>query len=138
MGKKFLDGFAESSPEWDDTWSDADKKSFRSKELKKFIAVLFLRNSDYSTYNKLLVDYRKNFANKLNLYPESLEDMVDVMRQVIPKKKKSDKNHNNNGNGNNKGDQDKGQNLESSNTQTTKGGQSDDACYACGDKTCRL
>ena len=56
MGKKFLDGFAESSPEWNDTWPDADKKSFRSKELKKFIAVLFLRNSDYSTYNELLVD----------------------------------------------------------------------------------
>ena len=67
-----------------------------------------------------------------------LEDMVDVMRQVIPKKKKSDKNHNNNGNGNNKSDQSKGQDLESSNTQTTKGSQSDDACYACGDKACRL
>ena len=68
--------------EWPNTGSDAEKKAFRSKELKKFIAVLFLRNSDYATYNELLIDYRKNFANKQNFYPKSLEDMVDVMRQV--------------------------------------------------------
>ena len=119
MGTRFLDGFAENLPEWPNTGSDAEKKTFRSKELKKFIAVLFLRNSDYATYNELLVDYRKNFANKQNFYPKSLKDMVDVMRQVTPKKKKPGKNRNDNKN--NKNDQGKGQELEASNAQTTKG-----------------
>ena len=54
-----------------------------------FLAVLFLQNADHSTYNELLVEYRKSVANKCNIYPKSLEDVVDVMRQVTPKKKKS-------------------------------------------------
>ena len=92
MGTKFLDGFAENSADWNNTWSDNEKNIFRSKELKKFIAVLFLRNADYATYSKLLIEYRKSFANKHDLYPKTLEDMVDVICQVIPKKKKSGRN----------------------------------------------
>ena len=99
MGKKFLDGFAENCEDWDNNWGDDRKKEFWANELKKFLAVLFLRNADHSTYNELLVEYRKSFANKCNIYPKSLEDVVDVMRQVTPKKKKST---NNNKNGNNK------------------------------------
>ena len=57
-------------------------------ELEKFIAVLFLRNADYGTYNKLMVEYRKSYANKYDTYPKSLKDVVDVMRQVQPKPKK--------------------------------------------------
>ena len=53
-----------------------------------FLSVLFLRNADYATYNELLVDYRKSYANKIDIYPKSLEDVIDVMRQVTPKKKK--------------------------------------------------
>ena len=107
--------------------------------MKKFLAVLFLQNADYSTYNELLVEYRKSYANKLDIYPKSLEDVVDVMQQVVPKKKKPTNNRNGNGNG--KNDQDgKGQEIETSNAQTTKGNGDGkgNACYACGDKTCRL
>ena len=59
MGKKFLDGFAENSPEWDDDWTGNEKSEFKSNELKKFLSVLFLRNADYAIYNELLVDYCK-------------------------------------------------------------------------------
>ena len=86
-----------------------------------------------------MVEYRKSYANKHDLYPKTLEEMVDVMRQVVPKKKKSDRNRNGNRDGNNKNDQDKGQEIEASNAQTTKGnggGDKGDACYACGDKSC--
>ena len=55
--------------------------------MKKFIAVLFLRNADYATYNDLLVEFRKSYANKLDIYPKNLEDVVDVMRQQPPKKR---------------------------------------------------
>ena len=87
------------------------------------------------------MEYRKSYANKHDIYPKSLEDVVDVMRQVIPKKKKPKPDRNGNGNnGNGKNDQDKSQELESSNAQTTKGQNGDDkgegAYYACGDKTC--
>ena len=75
---------------------------FKSNEMKKFVAVLFLRNADYATYNDMLVEYRKSYANKLDIYPKSLEDVVDVMRQQ-PKKKKPKPTGNNNGNGNGKG-----------------------------------
>ena len=80
------------------------------------------------TMNTLL--NRKNFANKQNFYPKSLQDMVDIMRQVTPKKKRPGKNGNDNGN--NKNDQGKGQELEASNAQTTKGtGGGDDKGNAC-------
>ena len=56
--------------------------------MDKFIAVLFLWNSTYDRYNSLLVEYRKDFANKSNKYPADLQAMMDVMRQVPNKKKK--------------------------------------------------
>merc|ERR1711884_955724 len=61
MGKSFLDGFAENSSDWNDRWTDDEKKEFKSNELKRFLAVLFLQNADYSTYNELLVEYRKSY-----------------------------------------------------------------------------
>ena len=100
LGKKFLDGFAENLPGWDNSMSDDDKKKFKEKELKKFLAVLFLRNADYGTYNELLVEYRKAYANKQDIYPKSLEDVLDVLRQIQPKKKKVDNNNRNSNNGN--------------------------------------
>ena len=78
------------------------------------------------------------YANKQDLYPKTLEDMVDVMRQITPKKKKAEKTQNGNGNHNSE----KNSEIEASNAQTTKANQSGDgkgdACYCCGDKDCRL
>ena len=82
LGKKFLDGFAENLPGWNNSMSDDDKKKFKEKELKKFLAVLFLRNADYGTYNELLVEYCKAYVNKQDIYPKSLEDVLDVMWQI--------------------------------------------------------
>ena len=83
LGKKFLNGFTENLPGWNgDTMSDDAKKKFKEKELNKFLAVLFLQNADYGTYNYLLVEYRWAYANKQDIYPKSLEDVLDVMRQV--------------------------------------------------------
>ena len=81
LGKKFLNGFTENLPDWNgDTMSDDVKKKFKEKELNKFLAVLFLRNANYRTYNDLLVEYRRSYANKQDIYPKSLEDVLDVMR----------------------------------------------------------
>ena len=68
---------------------DESKKKFKKDMLDKFIAVLFLRNSNYEKYNSMLVEYRKDFANKCNKYPANLQAMMDVMRQVPIKKKKA-------------------------------------------------
>ena len=82
VGRKFLDGRAEQCDEYKNntTWSNKQKAEFKTNEMRKFIAILFLRNSDHATYNDLLVEYRKSFANKLDIYPKSLEDVADVMR----------------------------------------------------------
>ena len=91
-GNKFLDGFSEMLPDWDNTWTDADKNEFFQNEPKKYVAVLFLRNADYHSYNELMVEYRKSYRKKLNTYPKSLEDVVAVMRQVQPEKSKKSNN----------------------------------------------
>lgn len=107
MGKIFLDGFAENSPEWENDWSDDKKRKSKENELKKFLSVLFLRNADYATYNKLLLECRKSYANKIDIYPKCLEGIIDVMRQVTPKKRKSNNNRNSNGNDSISNDKDK-------------------------------
>lgn len=151
VSRKFLDGFAEQCDEYKNntTRSNEQKAEFKTNEMRKFIAMLFLQNSDHVTYNDLLVEYRKSFANKLDIYPKSLEDVVDVMRQQPAKKKKSkptgDRNGNGkgNGNGNSSGNEKDDQGIKSSNAQTTKrcGSNKDDdeaACFCCGDKSCRV
>ena len=86
------------------------------------------------TYNDLLVDYRKSYANKLDIYPKTLDNMMDVMRQVTPKKKraapKNDKDTTQ--------DKDKSTELESSHLQTTDKDKGGAACYCCSDPICRL
>ena len=143
MGRKFLDGFTENCLDWDNEWTDEQKNEFKANEVKKFLAILFLQNVNHSTYNELLVEYRKSFRNLRNIYPKSLEDVVDVMRQVTPKKKKPTNNNRNcSAKSDNKNGQDQGQELELSNAQNTKGqgGKDEDkaACYCCRDKSCRL
>ena len=145
VGRKFLDGFAEQREEYknnDAIWNDEQKAEFKRNELRKFVAILFLRNSDYGTYNDLLVEYRKSFANKVDIYPKSLEDVVDVMRQQPAKKKKpkpaGEKTGNGKANGNGNSSDKDDQGIESSNAQTAKGRDEEAACFCCGDKSCRV
>ena len=90
FGKKMLDGFAENTPEYlaltfGDTVGQANVKK---KALNNFLAMLFLRNVDKDRFGDMLVDYRKEFANKENKYPQSVANMMDVMRQQPEKRRK--------------------------------------------------
>ena len=51
--------------------------------------MLFLRNLDKDRFGEMLVEYRKSFANKDNKYPQTVSDMMDVMRQQPEKQKKN-------------------------------------------------
>lgn len=105
------------------------------------IAVLFLRNSKHDRYNKLLVEFRKTYANKECKYPQNITDMIDVMRQQPEKKKpRSPK-------GNNQRDKDKDQREKdgpkeeepASSFAQTKGttpAKKKIACFCCGDEDC--
>ena len=101
--------------------------------LDKFIAVLFLRNSNYERYNSMLVEYRKDFANKCNKYPADLQAMMDVMRQVpIKKKKPAPKTPT-------KPTEKDKEVLATSLSQKKEGDDKDGpACFICGDPKCRV
>ena len=74
----------------------------------------------------------KSFANKWDIYPKSLEDVVDIMRQVPPKKAKP-KVQNSNA-------PDKKPELATSLAQQDKTKSSGDEgrCFYCENPTCRL
>ena len=48
----------------------------------EFIAVLFLRNANYTRFGSMLTDYRKLFANNDDKYPKDLKCMMDVMQKT--------------------------------------------------------
>ena len=88
FGKRLVDGYAEQLNDYT-TAADADaKKAIKAREWNKFIAILFLRNSESGRFNEMLIDYRKDYANGISKYPKDLQAMVDVMRQQPEKKKK--------------------------------------------------
>ena len=102
------------------------------------MAILFLRNSNQGVYGKLVHDYRKEFANNEDRYPKTLRQVVDVMRQIKPKKKKTNGSgkDRNNGNKNNKDKSDKDKESEKKGSSFA---QTDDKprCFCCGDAECR-
>ena len=131
FGKGFLDGFCEEQSEYKSLVLDESKKKFKKEMLDKFIAVLFLRNSNYERYNSMLVEYRKDFANKCNKYPADLQAMMDVMRQVPVKKKKTSLKT--------PTKQEEKEELATSLAQKKDGDTSEEAaCFICGDPKCRV
>ena len=90
FGKRMLDGFAENTLEYIVfTLGDTDGQSrVKKKAMDNFLAMLFLRNTDKERFGDMLVDFRKSYANKDNKYPQSVADMMDVMRQQPEKQRK--------------------------------------------------
>ena len=63
----------------------------KSEVLDRFLAILFLRNSDQGRFGDLLVEYRKAYAGQENKYPKNISTMIDIMR-AQPKKRSRKKN----------------------------------------------
>ena len=55
--------------------------------MDNFMDILFLRNADKDRFGEMLVDFRKSYANKENRYPQSMANIMDVMRQQSEKRK---------------------------------------------------
>ena len=88
-----MDGFSEALPEYATCSTDDERKVFKKNELQKLVAVLFLHNADHVRYGELLTDYRRQYANDFDIYPKTLEAVIDVMRQMPAKRKKPSKNN---------------------------------------------
>ena len=133
---KLIDGYIEGLPEYTAAVDDAARQDVKSRELDKFLAVLFLRNANHERFGDLLFEYRKEFANNEEKYPKDLKTMMDVMRQQTIKKEKS-KSSSAFANG----DKDKGKNKEADQGATSFA-QVDDSgkeegdggyvCFCCG------
>ena len=110
---------------------DETQKKVKKDELEKFMAVLFLRNASYEKYNKLLVKYRKAYANNDCRYPDMIQKMMDVMRQVQVKKKRTQKPNNKDRN------KDGSKDDKFATSLAQKGGDKGGlACFCCGDPEC--
>ena len=133
LGKNFLDGFSEALPEYTTCSTDDERKVFKENELQKLVAVLFLHNANHARYGELLPDYQRQYANDFDVYPKTLEGVINVMRQMLAKRKKPNKNDN-------AKDKPKEEALVASLATSTskKKEEGDFSCFCCGDKSCRL
>ena len=90
FGKGMLDGFAENTLECTSlSLGDAAGKSrVENQVMENFMGMFFLRNSDKYRFGEMLVEYHKSYVNKDNKYPQTVSNMMDVMRQQPKKWKK--------------------------------------------------
>ena len=72
LGKRLVDGYTEQLDEYTNAVDDDAKKAVKLKEWNKFIAVLFLRNSEHGRFNDMLVDYQREYANGISKCPRDL------------------------------------------------------------------
>jgi len=82
VGRKFLNGYTENTPQYKAlaVTDTAGQDLLKKQELNRFMAILFLRNSDEERFWEMMIEYRKLCANKDNKYPSSIPDMMNVMR----------------------------------------------------------
>ena len=86
---RLIDGYVEGLPEYTAAVDNTARQDVKSRELDKFLAVLFLRNANHERFEDLLFEYSKSLANNEEKYPKDLKTMMDVMRQQPIKKNKS-------------------------------------------------
>lgn len=130
VGKHFLDNFIENTKEYAELTNDVDKKKMKSNGFDAFMATVFLRGSDRSSYGELIDDMRTQYALKVDQYPKSLEDAVDVMRSI--RKKKKDKKE---GSQNQRsGESDSRSQGGRANSFAQQRNNQDSKCYVCGDE----
>ena len=55
--------------------------------MEKILAFLFLENSDREKYGELLEDYVIPYAIKNNMYPNTFNNMMEVMSKIEIKRK---------------------------------------------------
>lgn len=94
LGKHVLDRFIELYPHYREETA-AQQTIMKDTAFDAWMAAIFLRGSDQSIYGELVKDYRKDYTNQDAVYPKSIRDVIDVMRQLAPKKKRRDNKYNN-------------------------------------------
>ena len=88
LGENFLDKCIKHLPDYE-VKSSTEQESLKKGAIDAIMAILFLRNSNQGEYGELAVhDYRKKFANSEDQYTKTLRQVVDVMQQIKPKRKK--------------------------------------------------
>ena len=108
FGDSILDAHVEKTKEYmdlptvDATVLQEKQKELKSKALKKFFALMFLKQSDQQRYGRLLKEFRQSYANsQRDIYPEDLTSMFEVMRTVKVKKPAKKKGNGSNSNNEN-------------------------------------
>ena len=90
-GNSFLDGYTINTDHYKGLSQEADQKAYKKEVLDRFLAALFLRNSDTGSYGNLVFKYREAYAGNEDKYPADVKTMLDIMRSQ-PKKNKKKKN----------------------------------------------
>ena len=88
LGKNLFDGCTHHLPGYMNAGDDSGRKAVKSKELDKFMVVLFLKNARHEIFGELLVEYRKELSAREVKYQAYFSTMIDAMIQHPIKKKK--------------------------------------------------
>ena len=82
LGINFLDKFVESTKEFQHISKDKEKQKLKAEAFEKWMAALYIKNSDQRKYGSLLYDLQINHANKQKKYPQTVSAALDVMSKV--------------------------------------------------------
>ena len=135
VDERLIYGYIERTPDYLalEATDSVGQDLMKQQELDKFVAILFLRNAEQDRFGEMMVEYCRSFANKDNKYPQSVPDMIDVIRQqpenklkqkVSPQKKVESPTK-------------KEEESASSFAQSkNRGEQTERACYCCGQADC--
>ena len=72
LGSDVLDKFTETYPGYKVLSSD-NKKLMKAGSFDAWMAVIFLRGGNQNAYGELLKDYRKDYANREDSSPKSVQ-----------------------------------------------------------------
>ena len=79
VGNDILDKFTEDLREYKIASDQATKDELNRKSFKKWMAYLIIKNSDQSKYGSLTNNLSSQFSMKINQYPDTVTEAIDIL-----------------------------------------------------------
>ena len=79
VGGEVLDTFVEHTEEYQQLTQEDEKLKMKAQAFNKWMAFLYLKNSDQNRYGSLLTGLASQYSLKKDQYPTNLADATDVL-----------------------------------------------------------
>ena len=142
VGSDILDKFSEHLPEYKTAPNQTARDELKKNSFNKWMACLIIENSDQSKYGTLNSNLSSQFSMKVNQYPDTITEAIDILNNHrFDNTKKGGRNGNGNGNDNTNNNRNQQERNESNDNVSTiteasfqQGNFGEGKCFCCGKK----